>query len=141
MLLGVGTDNMAIRNAPPNSVATAIPSNSENIFDLVLPPMSLNPDQPATVIQRGTSTSAVVQGDNIPIVSTVIKSKDGAPIIQGESVSGRSSITKTLTTTTADCGIAEVVYPKIGSPSADLMVVNTNGFNPLQHAALRGNPG
>ncbi|XP_060848380.1 uncharacterized protein LOC132927810 isoform X2 [Rhopalosiphum padi] len=35
----------------------------------------------------------------------------------------------------------ELGFPAIGSPSADLMVVNTNGFNPLQHAALRGNPG
>lgn len=37
--------------------------------------------------------------------------------------------------------LAEPGYPPLGSPPADLMVVNTNGFNPLQHAALRGNPG
>jgi len=37
--------------------------------------------------------------------------------------------------------IAEPDYPATGSPPADLMVINTNGFNPLQHAALRGNPG
>lgn len=37
--------------------------------------------------------------------------------------------------------LADPGYPPLGSPPADLMVVNTNGFNPLQHAALRGNPG
>lgn len=28
-----------------------------------------------------------------------------------------------------------------GSPPADMMVANNNGFNVLHHAALRGNPG
>lgn len=138
MLLGVDTDKSDIKNAPSSYVAaTTLLNKSEQNFDPVLLPM-LNPDLSAMMIQR--STSAVIRGDNIPTVSTVTKSKDGATTNnQDELVSGCSSITKN--TATADCGIAERVYPKIGSPSVDLMVVNTNGFNPLQHAALRGNPG
>lgn len=138
MLLGVDTDKIDIKNAPSSYVAaTTLLKKSEQNVDPVLLPM-LNPDLSAMMIQR--STSAVIRGDNIPTVSTVTKSKDGATTNnQDELVPGCSSITKN--TATADCGIAERVYPKIGSPSVDLMVVNTNGFNPLQHAALRGNPG
>uniref|UniRef100_A0A2H8U1G9 RING-type E3 ubiquitin transferase n=1 Tax=Melanaphis sacchari TaxID=742174 RepID=A0A2H8U1G9_9HEMI len=107
------------------------------------------------------SACATLNDDNVEnaAVTEMQKEKSTPSIIsnQEEGAAGCSTATagssletaKSIETSESAVAISEsqitsateLGFPAIGSPPADLMVVNTNGFNPLQHAALRGNPG
>lgn len=148
-------------NLPSSSVAAAVLKGCEHVYDRGSP-QSNEIEQTsnvtsANVITNTTttgsiatikSTVSVVQADNI----TVVDGKDRASTNSdlNEAIAGCSTaIAGSLFSNTGvngsvaseECTFTELRYPVIGSPPADLMVVNTNGFNPLQHAALRGNPG
>lgn len=140
---------------------------ASNVLSSVVATTALNGSE--CVYNQGcpiTNNNDVVTASTDTIVPTLTMTENdkGVPITNGSeettycssmgaacSSSGRPSVvmdTSGDSITTTKCAtnnytaaISDPGYPVIGSPAADLMVVNTNGFNPLQHAALRGNPG
>jgi len=107
-----------------------------------------DPISPLPEAIANTPAVAFLQDNNVSAVTTVLANREVRTVFSGqdEVAAGCStSVEYSPSTGTSEnhtaAIIAELDYPATGSPSADLMVVNTNGFNPLQHAALRGNPG
>jgi len=163
MLLEGGGGSIVTSNIPSSAVAANVLSGCEHGYDL------LYPRSPTTVEAMASSTSMDNSTSNIAVsasltpkdnnVANAITTKVGyekstSSILSGQEnfVAGCSTVTAcssseepSKSTETSGSGVTtadtEPGFPAIGSPPADLMVVNTNGFNPLQHAALRGNPG
>lgn len=90
-----------------------------------------------TKVQEGKSTSSIINNQEEGVAGS-----SGVAACSSSVETANSIETSAVDTAESQITIAtELGFPAIGSPSADLMVVNTNGFNPLQYAALRGNPG
>jgi len=147
MLMEGGGGSIVTCNIPSSAVATNVLSGCERAYD------RSGPDCRALVMNDTNSIMAT--RDNVAKATTKVENEKSTLSImsgQDDDVAGCSAATacsssnetsKSMETsvsavTTADTDLG---FPAIGSPPADLMVVNTNGFNPLQHAALRGNPG
>lgn len=149
MLMGVGRENMDTNNVP----SSAVINDSECIYDTTsLEPSCIKESAISSItssdITENTTleiqyASAINKKDRVTTNSkekgaSSSSSVECSPFIDTPSEACESSTKKANSVSTP---IDESMYPGIGSPPADLMVVNTNGFNPLQHAALRGNPG
>jgi len=89
-------------------------------------------------IQNKKSTLAIIRGQEENAAGCSAATVCSSTVETSQSIKTNESASATAECPTAN---VELGFPAIGSPPADLMVVNTNGFNPLQHAALRGNPG
>lgn len=147
-----GGGGIVTGNVQSSVMATNVVSGSECAYDQGSPVTNDND----VVIESTDSTTnnlAMIENDKgVPITNgseeAAYSSSVGAVC---SSSSGMSSVvldtsddgikTTKCATDNYSSAISDPGYPVIGSPAADLMVVNTNGFNPLQHAALRGNPG
>jgi len=170
MLLEGGGGSIVTTNIPSSIVAANVLSGCERAYDRSFPKSattsqamtsftSMNNSNTANAILTSNiavSNSLTSKDNNIPnaVTTKVENEKSTSSIMSGQEsgVAGCSAATACSSSeepsksteisgsgvTTAD---TELGFPAIGSPPADLMVVNTNGFNPLQHAALRGNPG
>lgn len=157
MLMEGGGGSIVINNLPLSAVAAAVLNGSERAYDRSSPLLD-NAKEEATVLSLTrnttmTSTTSVVH-DNTNVIAAAVDGKQkGITHEQDEAASNCSAVMGAScsfmssaevcgsSSKVAECAITEPGFPAIGSPPADLMVVNTNGFNPLQHAALRGNPG
>lgn len=152
MLMEGGGGGIVAGNVPSSVMATAVVSGSECAYNQG---SSMTNDNNVAAESTDITKTNLAMFENDKGVPTINGSEDAAYSsstgVVCTSSSGKSSVvmdtsgdgittikcaTNNYTTATSDPG-----YPVIGSPAADLMVVNTNGFNPLQHAALRGNPG
>lgn len=134
-----GTEIIATSNV---SSSATILSGNECTYDhavMISPLPEAIADTPAVAFLQGNNVSAVTTGLANREVRTVFSGQD--EVAAGCSTSVEYFPSMETSKTDTDASIGELDYPVTGSPSADLMVVNTNGFNPLQHAALRGNPG
>lgn len=149
LMEGVG-GGVITGNIPSSVMATAAAvSGSEHTYDRVC---SITSDSEKAMASTDitTSTLSITREDNEASITNEIEdaaacsssvacsSSAGTSAVMA---SGSGTSTTECATTNYTTAISDPVYPIIGSPPADLMVVNTNGFNPLQHAALRGNPG
>lgn len=148
-----GGGGIVTGNVPSSVMATAVVSGSEFPYNQGSP-MTNDINVAAASTDITTTTLAMIENDkSVPTtkgseeaaynssVGAVSSSSSGKSSVvmdtSGDVITTMKCATNNYTTAvTSDPG-----YPVIGSPAADLMVVNTNGFNPLQHAALRGNPG
>ncbi|XP_060860321.1 E3 ubiquitin-protein ligase mind-bomb isoform X1 [Metopolophium dirhodum] len=160
MLMEGGGGSIVTCNIPSSAVATNVLSGCERAYDRSGPKIGLVPESRTLLMNNSNaniaaSASITPKDDNVAYATTEVENKkstlsimsgqeDGAVGCSASTACSSSDETsKSIETsvsaiTTAD---TDPGFPAIGSPSADLMVVNTNGFNPLQHAALRGNPG
>lgn len=160
MLMEGGGGSIVTCNVPSSDVATNVLSGCERAYDHSGPTDGPIPAFRALVmnnsnVNKAASASIIPKNDNVANATTEVENEKSTFSImsgQEDSAAGCSAATtcsssdetsKSMETSvnaviTAD---TELGFPVIGSPPADLMVVNTNGFNPLQHAALRGNPG
>lgn len=160
MLMEGGGGNIVMGNIPSSPVAAAVLKGCERIYDCGSP--QSNEVEQTSNVTNTTVIASTTTPDNVAVIksttslvqadSTEVDVKDKASINDdlNEATAGCSTTlvgsffsntNVSGSTTTDECTFTELRYPAIGSPPADLMVVNTNGFNPLQHAALRGNPG
>lgn len=164
-----GGGSIVTNNVASSAVVMAVLNGSEFAYDRGPPmphrvgeTMGYGASKNTTAATINTAAS-VIQDENTASAMVVLDNKRDALIASdqdegatgGSSTAPCSSAVSSMTmemnvpdtcqaSTSAECATninAEPGYPAIGSPPADLMVVNTNGFNPLQHAALRGNPG
>lgn len=158
MLMEGGGGNIITNNLSLSVAATGVMMANELIYDHISPVLGGVKEPTVSSMMRSIpskSSSLIVQENNV--CTAVVANNNEAAIITdsigaaGVSGCSTSSIHSALMDSEVMCKsnnsvkdvnnpITEPVYPAIGSPPADLMVVNTNGFNPLQHAALRGNP-
>lgn len=134
--------------SPRRDVPSSVTRNNSNVSNTV------------SATNTAASACATTKNDNVEnsVMTKVQDEKSASSIInnQEEGVAGCSAVAacsssvetaKSIETSAVDTAESQITtatelgFPAIGSPSADLMVANTNGFNPLQHAALRGNPG
>jgi len=165
-----GGGSIVINNIPSSAVVANVMNGCERSYERMLPPLPPGRDLPTSVLRNNSNASNTVSATNIAasattnkndnvensVVTKVQDEKSASSITnnQEEGVAGCSGVAacsssvetaqETSAVDTAESQITtatELGFPAIGSPPADLMVVNTNGFNPLQHAALRGNPG
>lgn len=165
-----GGGSIVISNIPSSAVAANVMNGCERSYERMLPPntnlpssvLSSNSNVLNTVSATNIAASACAtpKNDNVEnsAMDEVQDEKSASSIInnQEEGVAGCSAAAacsssvetaKSIETSAVDTAESQITtatelgFPAIGSPPADLMVVNTNGFNPLQHAALRGNPG
>jgi ankyrin repeat protein len=168
MLMEGGGGCIVTNNIPSSTVTAAVLNGSERAFDRGQPmpnhvEVTVAPAATNTVAATISNTASVNRDENATSTTVTSDIKRGVSIASGQnedatgcsaSVSCSSAVPSMAmemnlsdhckASTPAECATnmnAELGYPAIGSPPADLMVVNTNGFNPLQHAALRGNPG
>jgi len=155
-----GGGSIVTGNIPSSTVATNVLSGCERAYDRSGPKIGAIPESRTLLMNNSTaniaaSASITPKDDNVANATTEVENeKSTLSIMSGQedgavgcsaaaACSSSDETSKSIETsvsaiTTAD---TDPGFPPIGSPSADLMVVNTNGFNPLQHAALRGNPG
>lgn len=169
MLLEGGGGGFVISNVPSSAVTSNVLSGCERAYDRSFPrppstdqattsSASMNDSNTASTIlttsiaastsvtpkDNNVANAAMIEVENEKRTSSIMGGQeDGAVGCAATACSSSEETSKSIGTsgsavTTAD---TEPGFPAIGSPPADLMVVNTNGFNPLQHAALRGNPG
>lgn len=130
-------------NTASCTLTTTAPNESEHVYNCGSP----HSDQ----ILEATRIAAVVQDVNnaIPVFKNGNEGSTTSDINEAAKICSSSAVKstevnrseKTVVGAVKCASSIDLKYPVIGSPPADLMVVNTNGFNPLQHAALRGNPG
>lgn len=148
-----GGGGIATGNIPLSAITAAVLNGSERAYDRGSP----LPDHiEETMTSVATSSTAEISSDIAGAAALVNVKKEEMIItrVLDKDVAGCSTSIACSSSTgmleasgsveVAECAaatITELGYPIVGSPPADLMVVNTNGFNPLQHAALRGNPG
>lgn len=152
-----GGGSIATGNVPLSAVTAAVLRGSERAYDRGSPLL----DHIDEINSSATiSSTATIPNDIAGAAAIVDIKKEGTTVIRGQdkAVAGCSAsmacsssadileASGSITTSVKEkervaTTITEPGYPIVGSPPADLMVVNTNGFNPLQHAALRGNPG
>lgn len=160
MLMEGGGGSIVTCNIPSSTVATNVLSGCERAYDRSGPKIGQVPESRTLLINNSNANIAAIasitpKDDNVANATTEVENEistlsirsgqeDGAAGCSAATVcfssdeTSKSMETSVSAITTADTDLG---FPAIGSPSADLMVVNTNGFNPLQHAALRGNPG
>lgn len=166
-----GGGSIVINNIPSSAVAANVMNGCERSYERMLPPLPSDENVPSSVSRNNSNVLNTVPATNIAANARATSKNDNVEnsamtkvqnekslIInnQEEGVAGCSATAacsssvenaesiETSAVDTAESQITtatELGFPAIGSPPADLMVVNTNGFNPLQHAALRGNPG
>ncbi|CAH1731639.1 E3 ubiquitin-protein ligase mind-bomb-like isoform X1 [Aphis gossypii] len=167
MLMEGGGGSIVINNIPSSAVVANVMNGCERSYERMLSPLSPVRDLSTSVSRNNSNASNTASATNIAASASTTNKNDNVENsvvtkVQGEksassitnnqeegvagcsAVAGCSSSVETSAVDTAENQITtatELGFPAIGSPSADLMVVNTNGFNPLQHAALRGNPG
>ncbi|KAE9543487.1 hypothetical protein AGLY_002287 [Aphis glycines] len=167
MLMEGGGGSIVINNIPSSAVVANVMNGCERSYERMLSPLSPVRDLPTSVLRNNSNASNTASATNIAASASTTNKNDNVENsvvtkVQGEksassitnnqeegvagcsAVAGCSSSVETSAVDTAENQITtatELGFPAIGSPPADLMVVNTNGFNPLQHAALRGNPG
>lgn len=154
MLMEGGGGCFVTNNAPSSDVTAAVLNGCERTFDRGRPmPNHVEVNMAAATMNTAatiSTTTSVIRDENVASTTVASDVKRGASIasVQEEGAAECSSSTScssavpSMTPAKSDTNMNdELRYPVIGSPPADLMVVNTNGFNPLQHAALRGNPG
>lgn len=148
--MGVGRENMDTDNVP----SSAVINDSEYIYDTT----SLEPNCVKESAVSSITSSDITENTTLEIqYASAINKKDRVLTTDSKEKGASSSSSvecspfldtplevyesSTKKENSVSIPIDESMYPGTGSPPADLMVVNTNGFNPLQHAALRGNPG
>lgn len=162
-----GCGSFAINNIPSSAVVRDVLNGSERAYDYSSPnrPDMASSVATSTILSTNNAASATVvrKDHNDANAAVTIAEKEGSTSTkisgEGEDAPGTSACSSSVETSrsiemsgsdtpavaSAECPVTanatEPGFPAVGSPSADLMVVNTNGFNPLQHAALRGNPG
>lgn len=170
MLLEGGGGSIVTSNIPSSAVAANVMSGCEHGYDLSIPrsPTTVeamtsstsmnNSNAASTILTSNIAVSASLTPKDNNVANAITtkvgneKSTSSTMSSQENCVAGCSTVTAcsssekpSNSTETSGSGVTtadtEPGFPAIGSPPADLMVVNTNGFNPLQHAALRGNPG
>lgn len=158
MLMEGGGGSIITNSLSLSVAATGVRMGNEFIYDRTSPLLGGVKEPTVSPMMRSIpskSSSLIVQENNIS--TAVVANNNEAAIITDSIGAGVSGCSTALTHSAimdselmcksnnsvkdVNNPITEPVYPAIGSPPADLMVVNTNGFNPLQHAALRGNPG
>lgn len=136
MLMEGGVEDIATGNSFSHAVDAVVLSGNERAYNRT---SSLS-----DTITNTSATNFLQSNNNIVLTND----RDVRTMFSGQSKAITECSTSARHSTSAEANksdtgtiITELDYPAIGSPPADLMVVNTNGFNPLQHAALRGNPG
>lgn len=154
--MGGGGGGIATGNVPLSTVTAAVLGGSECAYDRGSPLSDHINDTTSAII----SSTATIPNDINSATAVVDIKKKGTTAVRGQdkavagclasmACSSSAEVLEATGNVTTNAEVTECVaatitepgYPIVGSPPADLMVVNTNGFNPLQHAALRGNPG
>lgn len=141
-----GSGGFVTNNVPSCAVTTTGLNESEQVYDCGL--QQSDKVLHATINAQDVNVAAAVpiNGNEESTISGVNEPVNGCSSSAVTSMEAKRSDNTVAGALKCDSiieqrSISKYRVPVMGSPPADLMVVNTNGFNPLQHAALRGNPG